>query len=132
MEKRLILLVCLTLAQCSPTGPTVHIDEEFVLARGETATLADSGMRVKFVGVDGDSRCPADAFCIQGGDAIVRVEVRSGGRAQSFELHTGNMQPVQHENLVVRLVQLVPYPFSSRTIQPDEYRATLRLSRAVR
>jgi hypothetical protein len=39
------------------------------------------------------------------------------------------MRPVKHGDLTIELVQLSPYPFSSRTIQPDEYRATLRVTR---
>ena len=50
---------------------------------------------LRFNGVSGDSRCPADAFCIQGGDAIVRVTVVDAGQSREVELHTGDMRPVQ-------------------------------------
>jgi hypothetical protein len=39
------------------------------------------------------------------------------------------MQPVVHDRLTIALIQLSPYPFSSRTIAPDEYRATLKVTR---
>jgi len=39
------------------------------------------------------------------------------------------MQPVVHEGLTIALVQLMPYPFSAKTIAPDEYRATLKVTR---
>ena len=45
------------------------------------------------------------------------------------ELHTGDMQPVRHDELTIHLVQLAPYPFSSRPFTPDEYRVTLRVTR---
>ena len=32
-----------------------------------------------------------------------------------------NMQPVPHDDVTIHLVQLAPYPFSSRTIAPDVY-----------
>ena len=86
-------------------------------------------MRITFVGVTGDSRCPADAFCIQGGDAVVRIVVLTGGGATPYELHTGNLRPVTHAGFAIALVQLDPYPFSSRTIQPADYRATIRVTR---
>lgn len=44
-------------------------------------------------------------------------------------LHTGSLQPVRHDSLTITLVELSPYPFSSRTIQPGEYRATLQVTR---
>jgi hypothetical protein len=77
-----------------------------VLAPGETGEVGTTGPRLRFQGVTGDSRCPAGALCIQGGDAIVRIDVlqKSGG--------------------------LSPYPFSSLPpIAPGDYRATLRVTR---
>jgi hypothetical protein len=115
--------------QTSPTGPTVPINSEFVLAPGESAVIAGADISIRFLGVEGDSRCPADAFCIQGGDARVRVEATSARGRHAYELHTGNMQPVPHDDVTIHLVQLAPYPFSSRTIAPEEYRVTLRVTR---
>ena len=113
----------------SPSAPTVPIDSEFVLAPGQRAVIAEADVSIQFDGVDGDSRCPADAFCIQGGDARVRVEVTSPGGSRHYELHTGDMRPVRHGDVTIHLVQLAPYPFSSRTIAPEEYRVTLRVTR---
>ncbi|MGH9329271.1 MAG: hypothetical protein ACRD09_02410 [Vicinamibacterales bacterium] len=116
--------------ESSPAGPTVPLNQQFVLAPGQTATVEGASVRVSFLRVLGDSRCPADALCIQGGDAIVQIEVHpDGGGVRPYELHTGDMRPVKHDDLTIELVQLSPYPFSSRTIQPDEYRATLRVAR---
>jgi hypothetical protein len=113
-----------------PTGPTVPLNEQFVLAPDETATILEAGIRIRFVGVFGDSRCPADVVCVTGGDAIVRIEVLSfGAGLQPYELHTGDMRPVQHGDLTIALIQLDPYPFSAGRIQPGDYRATLRVSR---
>jgi hypothetical protein len=39
------------------------------------------------------------------------------------------MEPVTFDNVQVRLVELVPYPFSGRTTPQAEYRATLRVVR---
>jgi hypothetical protein len=79
--------------------------------------------------VSGDSRCPADAICIQAGSATVHIAARSDESTREYELHTGDMQPVQHDGLTIALVNLAPYPFSSKTIEPDEYRATLKVTR---
>jgi hypothetical protein len=128
----IVLLLCLlpvTACDESITGPTVPLNSEFVLAPGGAATVDQTSVSVSFKGVSGDSRCPADALCIQGGDAIVGITATSGGRVQEYELHTGTMAPVRHDDLTIALVQLAPYPFSSKTIQPDEYRATLRVTR---
>ncbi|MQA29604.1 MAG: hypothetical protein GEU82_07175 [Luteitalea sp.] len=112
-----------------PSGPSVPLAQQFTLAPGESTAIQDASVRVQFVRVSADSRCPADALCIQGGDALVHIAVRGGGE-QEYELHTGDSAraAVQHGALRIALIGLQPYPFSSRTIQPDEYRATLVVS----
>jgi hypothetical protein len=111
----------------SPASPS-PVDREIVLAPGEAAAIA-RGLSIRFIGVLGDSRCPADAMCVLGGDATVRIEIHAGAQAAKRDLHTGNMQPVTYDGLRVELVQLDPYPFSARPIQPEDYRATLRITR---
>jgi hypothetical protein len=39
------------------------------------------------------------------------------------------VKPVVHEGLTIALVELMPYPFSARTIAPTDYRATLTVTR---
>jgi hypothetical protein len=128
--RRALLLLTIAIAGCASTSvaPTGPFNKEVTVAQGKTASVVD-GVSLKFVAVSGDSRCPADAVCIQGGDAIVKLEVTSGNDARDVELHTGNMQPVTSGNLTIELVQLTPYPFSGKTIQQEDYRATLKVSR---
>jgi hypothetical protein len=128
--RRALLLLTIAIAGCASTSvaPTGPFNKEVTVAQGKTASVVD-GVSLKFVAVSGDSRCPADAVCIQGGDAIVKLEVTSGNDAREVELHTGNMQPVTSGNLTIELVQLTPYPFSGKTIQQEDYRATLKVSR---
>jgi hypothetical protein len=127
-------VVCFLLATAcdekSPTGPSVPLEQQFTLAPGQSASIASTSMRVRFLRVSGDSRCPADAFCIQGGDALVHIRAENGAGAE-YELHTGDSSraAASHAGLRIELVNLQPYPFSSRTIQPEEYRATLYVSR---
>jgi hypothetical protein len=136
MTAKLLILAlpCLLAATAcdekSPVAPTVPLNERFTLAPGQSASIENTSVRVEFLRVSGDSRCPADAVCIQGGDALVEVRVRNGSAAE-YELHTGDQSRagVTHGNFRIELVQLDPYPFSSRTIQPGEYRATLTVTR---
>jgi hypothetical protein len=111
----------------TPSAPS-PLDKEVTIAPGETAAVA-SDLRVRFIRVDGDSRCPADVACISAGDALVRVALEVGSDAVDGELHTRSNQPVMHDGVRVELVKLEPYPLSSRPIQPGDYRATLRITR---
>lgn len=130
LGRAVVLAVALVLpAACnesSPTGPTA---QEVVLAPGETAAFPAGALRVRFDRVTGDSRCPADAVCILGGDAIVRIAILDGTSSREDELHTGSMAPVHYGTWTIALVNLSPYPFSGQPIDPATYRATLRLSR---
>lgn len=129
--RRFLLTLCLFSATAclgsSPSSPA-PIDREIVLAQGQLADLGD-GVTVTFVGVLGDSRCPINATCIQGGDAIVRITVNASRRNGERDLHTGTLAPVTFEDLEVRLVDLHPYPFGGRTTDPADYRATLHVKR---
>jgi hypothetical protein len=131
--RRFGLAFCLlALTACSDKSPAAPspIDQQVTLAPGQTTAVAGASMTVRFEGVTGDSRCPGDAICITGGDALVHVVVAPvAGARQDYTLHTGDMRPITHGDVTVALVELTPYPFSSRPIQPSDYRATLRLTR---
>jgi len=127
----LLCLLCVTACD-SPTGPSVNVDERFTLSAGESARVASTDVTLTFVDVQGDSRCPADAICIQGGDAIVRVRAADGSRTETVELHTGDSSraSAQYQGFRIVLADLQPYPFSSRPpIGAGDYRATLVVSR---
>jgi hypothetical protein len=131
MRAALALICLLSLTACdeSITGPSVGLNENFELQPGGSALISGASFAVRFNRVTGDSRCPADAICIQGGDAIVSITAIDDDALVDLELHTGSMAPVRYGSYTITLVQLQPYPFSSRTIRPDEYRATLKVTR---
>jgi hypothetical protein len=130
-----IVTICLLLATaCSESvalGPAVPLNVRFTLEQGHAVPVERTELRIQFVGVFGDSRCPADAICIQGGDAVVRIRVADTGTLRTYDLHTGdaNRASVSHGALLIELVELLPYPFSSRTIDQDDYVATLLVRR---
>lgn len=125
-----IVLGVLAVSCVTSTTPTVPLDRDFTLAPGHLIVIDETSTGIRFLRVTGDSRCPADALCVLGGDAIVRIEVHPNhGEPATYELHTGSMRPVVHDRHVISLVKLEPYPFSARTIRPEDYRATLRVTR---
>jgi hypothetical protein len=133
--RRVLGSLCLLLvAACGDdpgSGPSVPFTPRFTLAPGQFTTLSP-GTTFRFVEVTGDSRCPADAVCILGGDALVRVEIRQpNGQRLPHELHTGDSRRATavFEDLRIDLTELQPYPFSARTIAPEDYRATFAVTR---
>ena len=112
----------------SPSRPDLHAT--VTLAPGESASLGGS-VSIGFNSVVNDSRCPADVVCIQGGDALVHIRVPGEVDTVDYELHTGDTSraSVAHGAARIELLELQPYPFSSKTIAPEDYRATLRVTR---
>ena len=124
-----ICLLFVTACDESLAGPTTPLNTEFTLAPGQTMAIESAALSVRFNQITGDNRCPADAVCILGGSADVNVTAVSGQSTRDYVLKTGDMRPADHEGYTIALVQVAPYPFSARPIQPAEYRATLRVSR---
>jgi hypothetical protein len=127
-----VLLYCLlAMTACDErvTGPTAPLNTEFTIAPGETVALERASLSVRFNRITGDNRCPADALCILGGSADVSITAISDRATRDYVLRTGDLQPVPHDGFTLSLVQVSPYPFSARTIEPDEYRVTLKVTR---
>jgi len=127
-----LVLVGLIVVGCfskSPTSPSGFFFE-VTLAPGQTTAVDGATISIVFQGVSGDSRCPVNVACVTGGDALVKIEViPTSGNRLPYELHTGSMQPVRHDDLTIALVELTPYPFSGRSIEPAEYRAKIKITR---
>jgi hypothetical protein len=128
-----VLLLALGLTACTgdaATSPSGPVDRRIVLAPGQTTLIPEAGIRLRFEGVFGDSRCPANALCVWAGDATVRLVVQLLGEAPAnYDLHTIDLKSVRHRDVTVALETLSPYPFDGRPIAPGDYRATLRITR---
>jgi len=132
--RTLVLVICAAaLSGCDEkniVGPSGPVNQQLTLAVGQTAAVSDAGITIRCVGVPNDSRCPGNALCITAGDATILIEVLppDAGRSQ-YDLHTADMKPVKHGDVSIALLQLDPYPFLPRLIQPGDYRVTLRVTR---
>ncbi len=108
------------------------------LAVGESIRY-DNGLRLKFIAVSEDSRCPMGAFCISAGDAVVVLEAHLPDQAvKTYKLHT-NEKPrrvlipafppgtVGFKTYSVKLVSLDPRPRIGRKLKQSDYRLVLAI-----
>ena len=122
-------LILLTALGCSssPAAPSagVPLGSEFSLKPGESAAIRSTDLRVTFLNVVSDSRCPADAVCVWAGDAVVALRV---GRA-GLELRSNSAPESALGAYLLRLERVEPYVYSGKTIEPGDYRAVLKVTR---
>jgi len=116
------------------TTQASRVGKAFPLKVGQEVTLDREKLRIKFVAVDGDSRCPSDVTCFWEGNAAVRFEVSTPGEdSKSLTLNTIGEGSFPGEALYhgykLQLVVLNPYPRSTQKIAANGYTATLLVSK---
>jgi hypothetical protein len=130
---------CVVLFACAGTivakmhPAAARLNREFKLKVWQRVTLQGSNLRIKFVKVETDSRCPADVKCVWAGNAAIQVEIASGRQSKAVTLSTGRgpafVSEVRYQGYKVKLVDLSPYPRSGGKTAPGDYAATLLISK---
>ena len=113
-----------------PPSVRAALDQDFRLARGETAAAGPDGLTVRFAAVVEDSRCPMGVQCIRAGEAKVELALSApGAGTEGLILATEGGQPRygSFAGYDVRLVALDP-PRRTDVAHPA-YVATLRVTR---
>jgi hypothetical protein len=123
MSSLLILSLCIAPAW----GKGKKLSEQFVLKPGAEARVRDEGLKITFVAVTQDSRCPEGATCIWQGNARVHLmAAKSKDECVEFDLNMG-VTPTEYEfdGYRVALVQLTPAPSIHGMPKAGDYEATL-------
>ena len=98
-------------------------------------TIAPFGIKIKFVDVIEDSRCPEGRVCVWAGNAKVKIQVRSD-RQRPVELEVNStIQPqvVNYGRYEIRLAALEPRPGADNgETAPKNYVATFTIRRLVK
>jgi hypothetical protein len=128
----LVALVGVSCARSLPFHPLVRVqlDSSFLLHAGQTAMIEGTPLRLSFVSVDEDSRCPVDVVCVWSGDAQVHLVLTYESLAdEGLDLHT-DLEPrseVVH-GYRVALERLEPPRQSERRIAQKQYVAAFRVT----
>ena len=108
--------------------------DTITLKPGQQKTTARAHLKIKFLNVVEDSRCPTDVNCIWAGNAKIKIRVTGlGSGPKTFELNT-SMGPKgdQFDGWAINLESLTPAPKSGKTIRPKDYRARFTIVRLQR
>jgi hypothetical protein len=127
----LALILSGQVAHSASLPNVVSLGQEFTLTPGKRVSVRGTKLKIRFVSVIEDSRCPKGVQCVWQGNAKVSFELSGINRKRSIiRLNTG-IEPKerQYSGYTVRLVKLTPEPKSGEKINPREYEATLVVSR---
>lgn len=140
---RLFLNLCLLVTLGSGVGAAngrraqkkIMLDKNFVLSVGQEVLTTDGKLKIKFVSVPEDSRCPTGVNCIWAGNARVMLHVgKATGKPVKLELNTNPRGATDAAEggyglYRIKLVEVAPYPVDGQTIAPRSYAATLMVSK---
>jgi len=112
-----------------------RMDRNFMLRVGQEVLLADQKLKIKFVSVPEDSRCPTGVTCIWAGSARIALSVSEGkSKPISVELESNprgepGTQGGKFGNYIIKLVNVAPYPVEGQPLATTEYAVTLIVSK---
>jgi hypothetical protein len=114
------------------TGSGQLPEDPVVLAFGEKTPIAGTELALTLVDVPEDSRCPIDVVCIWAGRATAVLGVELDGHdigELSLTLEGGSGSASEMiEGYTIKLLQLEPFPVSTRQILVEEYEATVSVT----
>lgn len=107
--------------------------EEVKIQVGEQKAVTEDKIKIKFVSLVEDSRCPEGANCVWAGNARIKVEISCNNRTEEFEINT-NLGPkgAAFDGYAINLVSLTPEPKVDVEVAATDYFATFEIRRLTR
>ncbi len=133
----LTLAIILVLSGCARSSGDVRatLGREVTLSAGQSASIASDDLRIRFVGVSEDSRCPKDVVCIQAGRVGCTIDLTRGGVSRSIALSqpglTDEYSTETYEGYKLAF-GVTPYPEAGKGIAADAYELHLTVSKSPR
>lgn len=117
-----------------PSAPSSPAEGELLLRIGQEARVPGTIVRVAFLAVRDDSRCPIDVTCVWAGDAHVVLALALGtGPSSDHVLHwnpEAGPGSVTLGTYRVSLVSLDPLPRAGEPLPTDAYRVRVKVERS--
>ncbi|MFX0123604.1 MAG: hypothetical protein ACFFAE_08165 [Candidatus Hodarchaeota archaeon] len=108
---------------------SAEINTEISLHIGESVIIKDHGIKLKFVDVLEDSRCPSDVECVWEGTVSLMINIQHNSQALgNFILNSSNLYKTSFLGYYVKFIELEPYPISTEIIPKTSYRATFSVN----
>ena len=140
MMKKIFAIICLTLISlllpvvyfsCTSDQVTASLGEQFTLPAGKSAVITGESLKIKFVEVTGDSRCPTGVQCIQAGDVkcLMLVNYLDSQSSLTFTQLGGSEAATQDFNVYRITFKVEPYPQAGKQIKPEDYKMVMTVTK---
>jgi hypothetical protein len=139
MKRTILILLCLTVifsctAGCSVKTPgqvEAELDSEFVLPIGTEAVIKGENLRIEFLEVTEDSRCPRNVECVWAGEAGYTLIISQDDNSEQVEITepgAGGQVSYTWQDYEIH-TSLEPYPQDPGDIEAGDYRLRMRVSK---
>jgi hypothetical protein len=126
----LVLTVISLLIGCTSNTVKASLGKEFTLAIGQSATISSENLKIEFLDVTADSRCPKDVECFWAGEVTCLLDITTNGSAEQVELtQPGGSDAGQIVGDYAYKFTVEPYPVSTRQIEKKDYRLKMTVSK---
>jgi hypothetical protein len=137
------------LAACGTATPvpiTSTVDAEFMLTLGQTATIENTNLVIRLIGITNDQRCPSKIECAISGPVSLSIAIqRSIDTSVEFDLQTftsndgrapdgafeGIEDRIEYQGNLIQVKSVLPYPVKAfDEIKASEYHVIFIVSKA--
>ena len=127
---KILMIAAVIAITCGSVFSSARQDRAFTIKVDEVKTVPGTRIKVKFIELVEDSRCPADVRCVWAGNAKIKLRFSKGSDVEVVELNTAlKPQTVEFGGYSFRLSGLVPRPRSNVRISRLGYVAALTAKR---
>jgi len=128
-----LLFATIAIALTFSLSATAKTPEFLTVKHTKQGYAKKSKLKIKFLEVVEDSRCPDGAQCIWAGNAKIKVLIDNGTTKQEFVMNTNEgPRGDSFSGWAIYLEELSPTPKTGPTIDPQLYKAKFKIVRLTR
>jgi len=131
LRSKLTSIGIMALVLVAATTAFARHEQKVSVQVGKSATESHSKIKVEFVEMVEDSRCPKDVNCVWAGNAKIKVKVTKGGNSKVLELNSNTAtKDSAFGGYVLKLEKLTPEPASNIRINRNGYVAVISMKKS--
>ena len=117
-------------AACGPSPVTAKLGEQFMLYAEKATVISGENLKIEFVEVVSDSRCPLGTECVQAGEAQCKMQITYLNSKTSLTfIQQGRDDMTTDFSPFIITFQLQPYPVYGDQISKKDYRLKITVTR---